>query len=40
MAQVDVRDADQCDKMVAEAVKHFGRLDVLINNHGASITTP
>ncbi len=21
-------------------MKHFGRLDVLINNHGASITTP
>lgn len=40
MAQVDVRDADQCDRMVVEAVKHFGRLDVLINNHGASITTP
>ncbi|MGB0062390.1 SDR family NAD(P)-dependent oxidoreductase [Candidatus Binatus sp.] len=40
MAQVDVRDAEQCDKMVADAVKHFGRLDVLINNHGASITTP
>ena len=40
MTPVDVRDADQCDKMVAEAVKHFGRLDVLINNHGASITTP
>jgi NAD(P)-dependent dehydrogenase (short-subunit alcohol dehydrogenase family) len=40
MAQVDVRDAEQCDKMVAEAVKQFGRLDVLINNHGASITTP
>jgi hypothetical protein len=40
MAVVDVRDAAQCDAMVAEAVKHFGRLDVLINNHGASITTP
>jgi NAD(P)-dependent dehydrogenase (short-subunit alcohol dehydrogenase family) len=40
MAVVDVRDAAQCDAMVAEAVKHFGRLDVLINNHGASITAP
>ena len=39
-ATVDVRDAAQCDAMVAEAVKHFGRIDVLINNHGASITTP
>ena len=37
---VDVRQADQCDTMVETAVKHFGRLDVLINNHGASITTP
>ncbi len=40
MAQCDVRDAEQCDQMVASAVKHFGRLDTLINNHGASITTP
>jgi NAD(P)-dependent dehydrogenase (short-subunit alcohol dehydrogenase family) len=37
---VDVRQADQCDAMIETAVKHFGRLDVLINNHGASITTP
>jgi NAD(P)-dependent dehydrogenase (short-subunit alcohol dehydrogenase family) len=40
LAACEVRDAEQCEKMVAEAVKHFGRLDVLINNHGASITTP
>jgi len=40
LAVCDVRDAAQCDAMVAEAVKHFGRLDVLINNHGASIATP
>ena len=40
MTPLDVRDAEQCDKMVAEAVKQFGRVDVLINNHGASITTP
>ncbi|HKA01918.1 MAG TPA: glucose 1-dehydrogenase [Candidatus Solibacter sp.] len=40
MTTVDVRDAAQCEAMVAEAVKHFGRVDVLINNHGASITTP
>jgi NAD(P)-dependent dehydrogenase (short-subunit alcohol dehydrogenase family) len=37
---VDVRDAEQCEKMVGETVRQFGRLDVLINNHGASITTP
>ncbi|HVN64670.1 MAG TPA: glucose 1-dehydrogenase [Candidatus Binataceae bacterium] len=40
IVQTDVRDAAQCDNMVAEAVKHFGRLDVLINNHGASIAAP
>lgn len=40
MTLCDVRNPDHCDAMVAEAVRHFGRLDVLINNHGASITTP
>ena len=40
MTAVDVRQPEQCDAMVEAAVKHFGRLDVLINNHGASITTP
>src|SRR5579863_3065434 len=40
MFVVDVRDAAKCDEMVAEAVKRFGRLDVMINNHGGSITTP
>jgi hypothetical protein len=37
MAVCDVRDSAACEAMVAEAVKHFGRLDVLINNHGGSI---
>jgi NAD(P)-dependent dehydrogenase (short-subunit alcohol dehydrogenase family) len=40
MTTVDVRQADQCDAMIETAVKYFGRFDVLINNHGASITTP
>ena len=40
MFVVDVRDAAKCDEMIADAVKHFGRLDVMINNHGGSITTP
>jgi NAD(P)-dependent dehydrogenase (short-subunit alcohol dehydrogenase family) len=40
MFVVDVREATQCEAMVAEAVRLFGRLDVMINNHGASITTP
>jgi NAD(P)-dependent dehydrogenase (short-subunit alcohol dehydrogenase family) len=40
MFVVDVRDGARCDAMIAEAVKHFGRLDVMVNNHGASITAP
>jgi NAD(P)-dependent dehydrogenase (short-subunit alcohol dehydrogenase family) len=34
MAVCDVRNAESCDALVAEAVKHFGRLDVMINNDG------
>jgi NAD(P)-dependent dehydrogenase (short-subunit alcohol dehydrogenase family) len=40
MAVCDVRNAESCDALVAEAVKHFGRLDVMINNHGGSIAAP
>ncbi len=40
MTLCDVRVPEQCDAMVEAAVKHFGRLDVLINNHGASIAAP
>lgn len=40
MAVCDVRNAESCDALVGEAVKHFGRLDVMINNHGASIAAP
>lgn len=40
MFVVDVRDAAKCDEMIAETVRHFGRLDVMINNHGGSITAP
>ncbi len=40
MKVADVRDSAQCEAMVAEAVKHFGRFDVLVNNHGASIASP
>ncbi len=36
----DVRDPSAVDEMVAAAVRHFGRLDVLINNHGASLKVP
>jgi NAD(P)-dependent dehydrogenase (short-subunit alcohol dehydrogenase family) len=30
--QVDVRQPDQVDRMVAEAVERFGRVDILVNN--------
>jgi len=33
--QVDVRDGEQIDAMVKQAIERFGRVDVLINNAGA-----
>jgi citronellol/citronellal dehydrogenase len=33
--QVDVRDGDQIETMVAQAMERFGRIDILINNAGA-----
>src|SRR5216684_7840140 len=33
--QIDVRDADQIEGMVAQTVERFGRIDILINNAGA-----
>lgn len=38
--QTDVRFEDQVDAMVAETIKAFGRLDVLINNAGAIFWSP
>lgn len=38
--QVDVRNADQVDHLVARAVAEFGRLDILVNNAGASFMAP
>lgn len=34
----DVSRADDCARLVAEAVKAFGRLDILVNNAGTSAT--
>ena len=36
----DARDADQCEHVIREAVKAFGRVDVLINNAGAIFWAP
>ena len=36
--QADVSKAADCERVVAEAVKAFGRLDILVNNAGTSAT--
>ena len=33
--RVDVRDADQIERMAAQTLEQFGRIDILINNAGA-----
>ena len=33
--QADIRKAEDCERIVADAAKHFGRLDILVNNDGA-----
>lgn len=38
--QVDVREAEQVEKMVAQTMEKFGRIDTLINNAGAIQLTP
>src|ERR1700722_10330264 len=38
--QADIRDAEQANKVIGEAVSRFGRLDVLINNAGGSPAVP
>ena len=36
----DVRELSQCEAAVARVVDHYGRLDILINNHGANFLAP
>jgi 3-oxoacyl-[acyl-carrier protein] reductase len=31
----DIRKADDCARIIAEPLRHFGRLDILVNNDGA-----
>ncbi len=36
----DVRDADQCEALVARTVDAYGRVDILVNNAGGSWSLP
>jgi len=36
----DVVDPEQCERLVEQAVAHFGRVDVLVNNAGVAAGTP
>lgn len=36
-ATCDVSDADQCRTLIETATKHFGRVDVLVNNAGTNL---
>jgi 3-oxoacyl-[acyl-carrier protein] reductase len=37
---VDVRDPDQVNAVVQRTLEEFGKIDVLVNNHGASFRAP
>ena len=37
---VDVRDPDQVNNVVQRTLEEFGKIDVLVNNHGASFRAP
>ncbi len=34
--KIDVENTDDCKRMVEETVKHFGRLEIAVNNAGIS----
>ena len=36
----DVTESSTLEKIVSEAVQHFGKIDVLFNNHGAMVGSP
>ncbi len=38
--QGDISDADDCERIIAQTVSQFGRLDVLINNAGTTEVIP
>jgi NAD(P)-dependent dehydrogenase (short-subunit alcohol dehydrogenase family) len=38
--ECDVRELGQCEAAVAKVLERFGRLDVLVNNHGANFLSP
>ena len=38
--QTDVADPDDCQRLVDEAMKNFGRVDVLVNNAGVGTAVP
>ncbi len=40
VVQMDARDSQACDALVARAVEHFGGLHVLVNNAGAIFWSP
>jgi NAD(P)-dependent dehydrogenase (short-subunit alcohol dehydrogenase family) len=38
--QIDVRNPEQVDEMVRRVVKHFGRIDILVNNAAGNFVCP
>src|SRR5918998_6006672 len=38
--QVDVRNPEQVDEMVLRTVRHFGRIDILVNNAAGNFVCP